>query len=56
MVAPICCGGLLAFIVLALIASIVETFTSATWTLAYRELTGLAAPAAEEPAAEPLAE
>jgi hypothetical protein len=44
MVAPLCCGGLLALIAFALIGSVVETFTSATWTLAYRELTGLAAP------------
>jgi hypothetical protein len=46
--APICCGGLLAFLVFALIGSIVETFTSATWTLAYRDMTGLSAPAASE--------
>ena len=55
-VAPICCGGLLVMIVIALVGSIVETFTSATWTLAYRELTGLVAPPAEEPVAEPTAE
>lgn len=42
-IAPICCGGLLAFIAFSLIGSIVETFTSATWTLAYREMTGLSA-------------
>ena len=53
MVGPICCGGLLAMIVLALISSIVETFSSATWTLAYRELIGLAAAPVEEPAEEP---
>jgi hypothetical protein len=47
LIAPICCGGLLAFIVFALIGAIVETFTSATWTLAYREMTGLAQPVAE---------
>lgn len=47
-VAPICCGGLLGAIVFALIGSILETFTSATWTLTYRELTGLAALPAEE--------
>jgi hypothetical protein len=52
MVAPLCCGGVLAFIVAALIGAIIETFTSATWTLAYREMTGLA----EQPAAEPIAE
>jgi len=38
--APLCCGGLLAFIFFALLGAVVETFTSATWTLAYRELTG----------------
>jgi hypothetical protein len=49
-VAPICFGGLLSIIVFALINSIVTTFTSATWTLAYREMTGLAAtPPAEVP-------
>jgi hypothetical protein len=39
MAAPLCCGGLLAMIAFALIGAIIETFTSATWTLAYRELT-----------------
>ena len=48
LLAPICCGGLLAILVFALFASVVETFTSATWTLAYRELTGLAPQAAVE--------
>ena len=38
---PIGCGGLLAIVVSALIGSIVQTFTSATWTLAYREMIGL---------------
>jgi hypothetical protein len=52
MVAPICFGGLVVMIVLALIASIVETFISATWTLAYRELTGLAAAPVDETAEE----
>jgi len=33
--------GLVAWLLGAAIGSIVETFTSATWTLAYRELTGL---------------
>jgi len=52
LVAPILGGGLIAIIVGSLIGAVVETFTSATWTLAYREMTGLAgAPA--EPAAEP---
>jgi hypothetical protein len=36
----LCFGGLLGIIVYALIRSIVTAFTSATWTLAYRELTG----------------
>jgi hypothetical protein len=36
---PICIGGLLGTIIFALIRSIVVAFTSATWTLAYRELT-----------------
>jgi hypothetical protein len=46
--APICLGGLVGFILFALIGSIVETFTSATWTLAYRQFTGMAL----EPAVE----
>jgi hypothetical protein len=50
--APICCGGLIAVIAAALINAIVQTFTSATWTLAYREMAGLAVPPAAEPAAE----
>jgi len=37
--APICCGGLVAIVLGALIGSVVNTFTSATWTLAYREMT-----------------
>jgi hypothetical protein len=37
-VAPICCGGLVAMVLAALIGSLVNTFTSATWTLAYREM------------------
>ncbi len=39
---PICFGGLLWVILIALISSVVQTFTSATWTLAYRQLTGAA--------------
>ena len=39
--APICCGGLLAVLAFSLIGAIVGTFSSATWTLAYRELAGL---------------
>ena len=53
MVAPVCCGGLVVAIVLAVLASIVETFTSATWTLAYRELTGLVAVPVEGATEEP---
>lgn len=47
-VVPICLGGLLGIILSALIGSIVTTFTSATWTLAYRELTGIAVPVVVE--------
>lgn len=54
--APICCGGLIAVIVAAVINAIVQTFTSATWTLAYREMIGLSSPPAGEPADEPLSE
>jgi hypothetical protein len=50
-VVPICCGGLLGALVFALIGSVLETFTSATWTLAFRELTGLAETPTEELAA-----
>lgn len=38
-IAPICIGGLLGIIIFALIRSIVTTYTSATWTLAYRQMT-----------------
>ena len=49
---PAACGGLLAMVASAIIGSVVETFTSATWTLAYREMIGLAAlPTDLEPAA-----
>jgi len=41
LVVPILGGGLIAIIVGSLIGAVVETFTSATWTLAYREMTGL---------------
>jgi hypothetical protein len=40
LLAPACCGGLLALIVLALTSAVLQTFSSATWTLTYRELTG----------------
>jgi hypothetical protein len=48
-----CFGGLLGAIVFALISSVVETFTSASWTLAYRQLAGLAAPETEIAEAAP---
>lgn len=49
---PIACGGLVAMVVGALIGSVVQTFTSATWTLAYREMIGSGTPPAEvEPVA-----
>jgi hypothetical protein len=51
-VAPICCGGLIGVILGALLNAIVETFSSATWTLAYREMIGMAAPEQVEVAAE----
>jgi hypothetical protein len=53
--APICGGGLIAVIVGSLISAIVEVFTSATWTLAYREMVGMAPPpvVAPAPAGEP---
>jgi hypothetical protein len=43
MAAPLCLRGLLGFVLFALIGAIVETFTSATWTLVYRELMGVGA-------------
>jgi hypothetical protein len=52
---PICCGGIIAIIVGALLSAIIQTFSSATWTLAYREMTGMAVPAAEL-VAEPVEE
>jgi hypothetical protein len=51
LIAPICFGGLLSALVLALLSSVLEVFTSATWTLAYREMTSLSLPA--EPEVEP---
>jgi hypothetical protein len=54
---PACGGGLLTIVVASLISAIVETFSSATWTLAYREMTGLRAapPEVVPPAVEPAA-
>jgi len=43
---PICLGGLLWIIVSAVISSIVQTFGSATWTLAYRQFIGAGFPPA----------
>ena len=54
-IAPICFGGVLGMLLFAVVGGIVETFTSATWTLVYRELTGLAAQPAVEVVAEPTA-
>jgi len=56
LLAPMCCGGLVFVIVAALINAIVQTFTSATWTLAYRDMIGLAGPPAAEPPEELLFE
>ena len=53
LIAPVACGGLIAIIVGSLISAIVETFTSATWTLAYREMVGMAGSPAEELLFEP---
>jgi len=44
---PICGGGLLVIVASALIGSVVQTFTSATWTLAYRGMTRLGIPPME---------
>jgi hypothetical protein len=52
LVVPICCGGLIIFILAALVNAIVQTFTSATWTLVYRELTGLVPQTAAEIASD----
>jgi hypothetical protein len=54
--APICCGGLFAVIAASLISAIVQTFTSATWTLAYRQMVGVSSPPQAEPADELLFE
>jgi hypothetical protein len=42
---PICGGGLIAIVAAAILGSVVDTFTSATWTLAYRQFTAPAASA-----------
>jgi hypothetical protein len=41
---PICGFGLLGIVVAAIIGAVVNTFTSATWTVAYREMTAPLAP------------
>jgi hypothetical protein len=51
-VGPLCCGGVILVVVFAAITAFIETFTSATWTLAYRDLTGLDAQPGLEPVAE----
>jgi hypothetical protein len=52
LIGPACCGGLVAVVVFSILGAVVETFTSATWTLAYRELTGIASQTLEAQAAE----
>ena len=49
------CAGLVGFIVYGLVNAILGTFTSATWTLAFREITARA-PSATEPMLEPAPE
>jgi hypothetical protein len=52
LIGPACCGGIVAIVVFSLIGAVVETFTSAAWTLAYRELTGIASLQSEDPVLE----
>lgn len=52
-IAPVGIGLLLLFAVSMFIRSVLETFTSATWTLAYRQMTGLQPAAVRPAAAEP---
>ncbi len=47
-VGPLCCGGVIAAVVFAVIVAFIETFTSAAWTLAYRDLAGLDSPSDPE--------
>jgi len=49
------CAGLVGFIVYGLVNAILGTFTSAAWTLAFREITA-GAPSATEPMFEPAPE
>jgi hypothetical protein len=51
-VVPLACGGLIGIVVVAVVASILETFTSALWTLAFRELSGPLPAVQPEPLAE----
>ncbi len=44
LLAPICGLGLIGIVVAALISSVLNAFTSSTWTVAYREMTGPQAP------------
>lgn len=44
MIVPAICGGLVMLVVFALLRSIVTTYISTTWTLAYRELAGWETP------------
>jgi hypothetical protein len=55
LVVPMICGGLLIVIVWAVVGAVVETFTSATWTLAYRAMTGMAGLSPEEVEGEAVA-
>ncbi len=50
-VGPLCCGGVIAAVVFAVIVAFIETFTSAAWTLAYRDLACLDSPSDPEPVA-----
>jgi hypothetical protein len=56
LLAPVCCGGILFAILAALISSVATTFTSATWTLAYREMTGFASLPPAEPVDQDVAD
>ena len=38
-VVTMCGGALIGFVILAVVGAIVQTFTSTTWTLVYRQLT-----------------
>lgn len=50
---PVCCGGVLLAIIFATLTGFIETFTSATWTLAYRDLAGLDSQPAPEAVTSP---